>query len=229
MLLLAIDSSATASVTLARLEPCAGASVTILAHRETADTRSHAEVMAQFVREVLNEAGITGSELDAVLTGTGPGPFTGLRAGIVTARTLGFTWNVPVYGLMSLYSIAENAWEHAAAQSAHTFMVAADARRREIYSAIFALGDGSYELVEGPSVGSAAEAPALPAYGFGAGLYSEQLQTVEGYERLHANSRDLVHAAARLGIKNLSTDTAALYLRESDAKVPAARKKATRA
>ena len=89
----------------------AGASFDILARFESEDTRSHAEVMAPFARAALQEAGVRGEELDAILTGTGPGPFTGLRAGIVTARALGFAWSVPVYGMMSLTALAERAYQ----------------------------------------------------------------------------------------------------------------------
>ena len=111
MLILALDSSATASVALARLDSeNRGSTATILAARESADTRSHAEVMSPFVAQVLDEAQVDGQNVDAILTGTGPGPFTGLRAGIVTARTLGFAWNKPVYGLMSLTALAERAF-----------------------------------------------------------------------------------------------------------------------
>lgn len=230
MLILAIDSSATASVTLGKISStAAGSEVEIIAHRETQDTRSHAEVMSVFVRGVLAEAQVSSQDIDAIITGTGPGPFTGLRAGIVTARTLSFAWGVPLYGLMSLYSIAENAWQDANERNYTEFLVAADARRREIYSATFAQHEAGYQLVDGPNVGAAADAPALPAYGFGAGLYREQVDAVEEFDSLHANSRGLLKAAARIGLTNLSTDTQALYLRESDAKVPQARKKATHA
>lgn len=228
MLILAIDSSATASVTLGELSNrAAGAEVQILAHRETQDTRSHAEVMSVFVRDVLTEAQASSKDIEGIVTGTGPGPFTGLRAGIVTARTLSFALATPLYGLMSLNSIAENAWSDAQTRGYSEFLVAADARRREIYSATFATHETGYELIDGPRVGAATEVPALPAYGFGAGLYREQLEAVKGYTELHANSRGLLEASVRIGLENLSTDTQALYLRESDAKVPQARKKAT--
>ena len=59
---------------------------------ESEDTRSHAEVMGPYAQAALQDAGVRGEDLDAILTGTGPGPFTGLRAGIVTARALGFAW-----------------------------------------------------------------------------------------------------------------------------------------
>ena len=74
----------------------------------------HAEVMGPYVQAALQDAGVRGEELDVILTGTGPGPFTGLRAGIVTARTLGFAWSVPVYGMMSLTALAERAVSGAA-------------------------------------------------------------------------------------------------------------------
>lgn len=124
----------------------AGASFDILARFESEDTRSHAEVMAPFARAALQEAGARGEDLDAILTGTGPGPFTGLRAGIVTARALGFAWSVPVYGMMSLTALVERAYrEWVFAQEGATegtdgaedaeLLVASDARRREVYSA----------------------------------------------------------------------------------------------
>ena len=243
MLILALDSSATASVALARLDSeNPGSTATILAARESADTRSHAEVMSPFVSQVLDEAQVNGRNVDAILTGTGPGPFTGLRAGIVTARTLGFAWNKPVYGLMSLTALAERAFvqdfQGKAAQKTE-ILVASDARRREIYSAIFTVTENGYTIKTGPQVAPASESTPAPgsvsgqntagyrAYGYGAELYREQLEQLgvqisSELSQLHPNASDLVRAAARLGIKNLSTDTRALYLRDSDAKVPAA-------
>lgn len=243
MLVLALDSSATASVVLARVHGSeAGASFDILARFESEDTRSHAEVMAPFARAALQEAGVRGEDLDAILTGTGPGPFTGLRAGIVTARALGFAWSVPVYGMMSLTALAERAHrEWVSVQDGATegtdgvedaeLLVASDARRREVYSARYRVNAEGYSLVDGPAVSPASEI--LPgegpsyAYGYGTGLYAETLEehgwTIVGSAReVHPHAEYLVAAAARLGVQNLSEDTSALYLRDSDAKVPAA-------
>ncbi|MDO4898095.1 MAG: tRNA (adenosine(37)-N6)-threonylcarbamoyltransferase complex dimerization subunit type 1 TsaB [Rothia sp. (in: high G+C Gram-positive bacteria)] len=225
MLFLALDSSATASAALGRLE--ADGQLTLLAHRSSQDTRSHAEVMTPFVTELLQEAGVSGKDLTAVITGTGPGPFTGLRAGIVTARALAFAWGKPLYGLMSLTALAEQAAPAAREHGQNRFLVASDARRREVYSAVFELTDTGYQLVSGPTVGPAAETEDLPAYGFGTSLYPQELAAQAGFETLQPDASDLLAAAVRLGIENLSTDTSALYLRESDAKVPAARKKAS--
>ena len=243
MLVLALDSSATASVVLARVHGSeAGASFDILARFESEDTRSHAEVMAPFARAALQEAGVRGEDLDAILTGTGPGPFTGLRAGIVTARALGFAWSVPVYGMMSLTALVERAHrEWVSVQDGATegtdgvedaeLLVASDARRREVYSARYRVNAEGYSLVDGPTVSPASEillgeGPSY-AYGYGAGLYAETLEehgwTIVGSAReVHPHAEYLVAAAARLGVQNLSEDTSALYLRDSDAKVPAA-------
>lgn len=220
----------------------AGASFDILARFESEDTRSHAEVMAPFARAALQEAGVRGEDLDAILTGTGPGPFTGLRAGIVTARALGFAWSVPVYGMMSLTALAERAHrEWVSAQDGATegtdgvedaeLLVASDARRREVYSARYRVNAEGYSLVDGPTVSPASEI--LPgegpsyAYGYGAGLYAETLEEhgwtiVDSAREVHPHAEYLVAAAARLGVQNLSENTSALYLRDSDAKVPAA-------
>ena len=217
----------------------AGASFDILARFESEDTRSHAEVMAPFAHAALQEAGVRGEELDAILTGTGPGPFTGLRAGIVTARALGFAWSVPVYGMMSLTALAERAYqERVFAQGGGAdeaegaeLLVASDARRREVYSARYRVNAEGYSLVDGPTVSPASEI--LPgegpsyAYGYGAGLYAETLRElgwdlVEAGEGIHPHAEYLLAAAARRGLDALSPDTSALYLRDSDAKIPAA-------
>ena len=254
MLVLALDSSATASVALARVHGSeAGASFEILARYESEDTRSHAEVMGPYAQAALQDAGVRGEDLDAILTGTGPGPFTGLRAGIVTARALGFAWSVPVYGMMSLTALAERAVSGVVAgESAEgtaveenaerafasadlaegaELLVLSDARRREVYSARYRVEAAGYTLVDGPNVCPASEilpgrAPAY-AYGYGAGLYSETLEEhgwtiVDSARQVHPHAEYLVAAAARLGVENLSEDTSAQYLRDSDAKVPAA-------
>lgn len=233
----------------------AGASFEILARYESEDTRSHAEVMGPYAQAALHDAGVRGEDLDAILTGTGPGPFTGLRAGIVTARALGFAWSVPVYGMMSLTALAERAVSGAATGEAGAaageesaerafasaegaelvegaeLLALSDARRREVYSARYRVNAEGYSLVDGPNVCPASEilpggAPSY-AYGYGAGLYSETLEEhgwtiVDSARQVHPHAEYLVAAAARLGVENLSEDTSAQYLRDSDAKVPAA-------
>ena len=157
----------------------------------------------------------------------GPGPFTGLRSGIATARTLAFVWNKPLYGLMSLDAVALEVAESTDAPA--EFLVATDARRKEVYWARYTLAAGQLpQLVDGPHVGFAADLPDLPAYGAGAGLYADVLSADPGLQR--PSSPDALYlgqfALARLAAGEQLLDSTPLYLRESDAQVPGPRKRA---
>lgn len=224
MLVLSLDSSSIASVALAR-------DGDVLAEFATRDTRSHAEALAPAVRDLMAQAGVAGSSLDGILVGTGPGPFTGLRAGLVTARTLGFAWGVPVFGLCSLDALAHRAAQHA--EEDGDVAVAIDARRRELYWGRYTVRQDARgrwaQAVDGPQVGVPDRLPDLPLYGHGAGLYPDPNgRTVAESVEWQPTAADLARAAWALEQRGvaLATDTSPLYLRESDAQVPPARKKA---
>ena len=224
MLILSIDTSAIASAAL-----LTGEGQTLAAFA-TEDTRTHAEVLAPGIRALLDESGIRPAQLDALVVGVGPGPFTGLRSGIATARTLAFAWNKPLHGVMSLDAVAAEAAGAARAAGHAEFLVATDARRREVYWARYGLDGNAGQLpalLDGPHVGPAAELPPLPAYGRGAGLYPDQLAAAPGFETTQPTAAALGRtAAARLAQGRQLLDTTPLYLRESDAKVPGPRKRA---
>jgi tRNA threonylcarbamoyladenosine biosynthesis protein TsaB len=222
VLILAVDTSAVASAAVLTGDRPAGADP-LLAGFATEDTRSHAEVLAPQLAALLDEAGVTSDELDAVVVGVGPGPFTGLRSGIATARTLSFVWKLPLYGAMSLHALA---WT-VAGQTEGEFAVATDARRKEVYWARYRSEGGIPVLLDGPQVGPAATLPPLPVYGAGAGLYAEQLQAVDGFDNLQPTAAALGrYALHRLGSGESLPDSTPLYLRESDAQVPGPRKRA---
>lgn len=175
-MLLAIDSSAGASAAVVENER-------VLASWRTSATNTHAEVLASAVQQVLAQSGVeaggpgrapapaeSGAGIRGVVVGVGPGPFTGLRAGMVLAHTLAEVWEVPIYGVSSLDSLAHRA---VARGYAGEFLVATDARRREVYWARYSSG---MQAVDGPYVSSASELPKLPVFGVGAGLYPEDLQ-----------------------------------------------------
>src|ERR687889_641067 len=171
MLILAIDTSAVASAALVSDDALEG----LVASFSTEDTRSHAEVLAPGIEQLLNDTGVSGSDIDALVVGVGPGPFTGLRSGIATARTLSFVWGKPLHGLMSLDAVALEVAESTAA--APEFLVVTDARRKEVYWARYRLSEGQLPVLEdGPHVGFAADLPDLPAFGAGAGLYDDVLR-----------------------------------------------------
>lgn len=219
-LLLSIDSSAAASVAVLRDgEP--------LARWATEDTQAHAEVLAPAVRAVLEEADVRGVDLDGVAVGVGPGPFTGLRAGLATAAALALAWDVPVHGVRSLDALAHEAGVDAFRHGAEEFVVATDARRREVYWAHYAQVGGQPTLLHGPFVSSADEVTPLPVYGAGAGLYPEALRAVPGWEAATPTAVGVgrvAELALRRGRGLVPAEP--LYLRESDAKVPAPRKRA---
>ncbi len=222
MLILAIDTSAVASAALVSDDALEG----VVASFSTEDTRSHAEVLAPGIEELLADAGVSGSDIDALVVGVGPGPFTGLRSGIATARTLSFVWGKPLHGLMSLDAVALEVAESTAA--APEFLVVTDARRKEVYWARYRLTEGQLPVLEdGPHVGFAADLPDLPAYGAGAGLYAD---TLKADPEFAAEQPDALYlgqfALARLAAGGTLLDSTPLYLRESDAQVPGPRKRA---
>jgi tRNA threonylcarbamoyladenosine biosynthesis protein TsaB len=219
--ILSIDTSAIASAALLTGEG------EILAAFATEDTRSHAEVLAPGIKNLMDTAGVSPEELDAVVVGVGPGPFTGLRSGIVTARTLGFAWNKPVHGVMSLDAIAVDAALDAWRLGIDEFAVATDARRKEVYWAHYRSTGGTAELLAGPFVSDPADVPELPVYGAGAGLYPETLHGVSGFAEAQPTASALGRTAVVRLVRGLPLlDTTPLYLRESDAKVPGPRKRA---
>ena len=85
------------------------------------------------IDEVMTESGITKPELTAIAVGRGPGPFTGLRVGLVTARTLALALGLEVHGVTSLDAVALQAVDAGIATVGTDFIVATDARRREVY------------------------------------------------------------------------------------------------
>jgi tRNA threonylcarbamoyladenosine biosynthesis protein TsaB len=149
VLVLALDT-ATPSVTagLLRLPPVG--SPEVLAERVTVDARAHGELLMPSVCSVLAGAEVSMGDLDAVVCGAGPGPFTGLRVGMVTAAALGDALGIPVYPVGSLDAIA------CRAGVGSPLLVLSDARRREVYWACY---DCSGARVSGPHVGRAHDVP----------------------------------------------------------------------
>lgn len=229
MPVLALDTSATAS---AAVVDDAGAT---LATRSTREPRRHAELLMPLIDEVLTEAGITRAALTAVVAGTGPAPFTGLRVGLVTARTLGLALAIPVHGVSSLDAVALATVTASERSDLHgrDVLVVTDARRREVYWARYrpVVGAGaapSVEVLDGPGVETPA---ALAAAGLdgallvGAGtlLYPDLLPGTSGAPT-EVDPADLARVAlARLaaGPAGVTLPTEPLYLRRPDAVPPA--------
>jgi tRNA threonylcarbamoyl adenosine modification protein YeaZ len=219
VIVLAIDT-ATPAVTAGVVRLDAG-TVEQLAARVTVDARAHGELLTPHVQAALADAGLRTGDVDAIVCGTGPGPFTGLRVGMVTAAALGHGLGRPVHGVCTLDAIAHDAYTGA------PLLVVTDARRREVYWAAY---DATGHRVAGPDVvppatltGYAAEAAA----GEGATRYADVLGLpVVAPE--YPSPAGLVAVVAGQVLAGAPPDEfRPLYLRRPDAVEPGPRKKVT--
>lgn len=190
----------------------------VVAERESERPMKHGEQLAPLIADVMSTAGIVRQDLTAIGVGVGPGPFTGLRVGLVTARTLAHVLEIPVYGVCSLDVIAVEAVESGCVDSG--FLVATDARRKEVYLASYA-ADG--RRLEGPVVVRPADAAAnVPVAGEGPALYPGDFPTALPVRRPSAGWLARVVAEERAEL----LDPEPLYLRRPDAEANLARKPA---
>lgn len=174
----------------------------VLARSVVADPRAHVEQLTPLIARVCAEAGVRIADLDRIIVGLGPGPFTGLRVGIVTARMLAAVTGAELRGVCSLDVIAA---DH---RSDVDFVVAADARRREVYWAAY---DKDSRRIDGPNVSAPADVPARPVVGPAVALYPDDLQAVEGPRTLDPGT------LASRGWELPDAGTQPLYLRRPDA------------
>ena len=176
----------------------------------------HGEQLMPLVRDALAQAGLAPRDVTAVAVGAGPGPFTGLRVGLVTARTLAHALSIPVYGACSLDVLAVEAVATGAVGG--DFLVATDARRREVYLASY---DERATRLEGPTVTRPADAASSgPVVGEGAALYPDHYP--DGRQPLRPSAGWLARAVAGEHVELL--DPEPLYLRRPDAEIPRAPK-----
>lgn len=179
----------------------------VLAEAASDRSMKHGEQLAPLIDQVLVTSGRTRHEITAIAVGVGPGPFTGLRVGLVTARTLGLVLGVPVHGVCTLDVLAAEA---DAAGLNGPFVVATDARRKEVYLARYEAG----RRIDGPVVDKPAVlATQLPAVGEGAGIYPDAFPNAAGPQR--PSAAWLARVVAERSVELL--DPEPLYLRRPDA------------
>lgn len=144
-LVLAVDT-ATAAVTAGVVS--VGATITTVAEQTIVDPRAHAERLTPNVVAALRQCGRSMADLEAVVVGCGPGPFTGLRVGMATAAAFGQALDIPVFGVCTLDAIGGG--------TDGEVLVVTDARRREVYWARYRDG----VRIAGPEVCAPADVDA---------------------------------------------------------------------
>lgn len=137
----------------------------VLASRAVTVGNQHAEQLMPLVTEVVAASGYSLGDLAGVAVGIGPGPFTGLRVGIVTAQTLAYVLDVPLRGVCSLDIVALG---FAATHPGRGFTVVSDARRKELYWATY---DAAGNRLDAPQVTLPGEVPTGLVVGPAADLY----------------------------------------------------------
>ncbi len=215
-MLLAVDTSSPAIVAAVH----DGTAVVGSAARTGA--QAHGELLAVVVDQALRAADARPEDLTCVAVGIGPGPFTGLRVGIVTGRVLARALDIVVGGVCSLDALAWQARDRA--QVDGPFAVVTDARRREVYAATY---DKFGVRQGGPVVSAAAELPAElrrgPVVCAGAAMYGEHFADVRATDALTGDAvAQWAHAVMHGGYELPEPEP--LYLRRPDAVPPAARR-----
>lgn len=233
MRILSIDSSLGTQVALLDADPTGAAEV--LVRLEQTGSRAHAESLGRMLAQALSHPGTAGEGLDAVVAATGPAPFTGLRAGLVAARTVGRARGIPVHGIPSLDAVARLALDGLGAtgqDQGPVVLVTTDARRKEVYAARYrAQGPDDVERLDPLAVIAPAQALDLGPFdavaGSAAPLYPE-LGEALARPALAPVSGDAV-AQVRLALARLARDeqldTEPIYLRHADVHLSSSRKR----
>lgn len=231
----------TASLTLC-LDTSDGVAVALLrdgdqiAGARSDEARRHVETLTPLITACLQQAGTAPAEVTDVAVGTGPAPFTGLRVGLITARTFAAARGIPALGVSSLEAIAA-----ACAEPGAEILVATDARRREVYWGRYQRTEAGVQPTAGPGVATAADLAATHAdlieagqvVGTGVRLYFESLAAGLDEAALGRAGGCVVDAAAlgRLARERaaagMDQPTQALYLRTPDIAPPSRRKRAS--
>ncbi|RZU52009.1 tRNA threonylcarbamoyl adenosine modification protein YeaZ [Krasilnikovia cinnamomea] len=214
MLVLALDTSTPAVI--AALAEVTDDGMRGVAERRTVDPRAHGELLAPQIATLLADAGATPRQLGAIVAGLGPGPFTGLRVGLVTAAGMAQALAIPAYGVCSLDALGR-------AAGPGRVLVATDARRREVYTATYTDG----VRTRGPDVSRPADVvvDADRAVGEGALQYSEVFGLPIDDRLLYPPGEALIALAAdRVRARAPQEPLTPLYLRRPDAVASSARK-----
>jgi tRNA threonylcarbamoyladenosine biosynthesis protein TsaB len=199
----------------------------ILAEEFQVMSRGHAEALAPMVQSAMTNAGLAFTALERIGVTTGPGTFTGQRVGLAFARALGVALKIPVVGANTLHVMAEEAL---AVSGAEWAIIAADAKRGEVYLAAYARGETV--LLEARLVASSAViselAQAIGVHGMSPVLAGTAAPLVQALLKAagHQTSDSGIRQPRSVFLARLAAHSAdtgmprPLYLRPPDAKLP---------
>jgi len=167
------------------------------------------ELTAELISKVVSDSGLKIEEITDVVVGVGPGPFTGLRVGLVTASVFAHAREIPIHGICSLDAIAFD--------FAKPCIVVTDARRKELYWTRYEGIRIGEPQVSKPEV-IASQFPDADFVGPGANLYPDYVSG--NVTELKAGSLAKLFASGSAQLVDLSP----MYLRKPDAVEPTLRK-----
>jgi len=164
-------------------------------HRHQHAPLLHAELLLPAVRGLLDEAGVSLNQLDAIVFGRGPGSFTSLRIGIGVVQGLAWGAELPVVPVSSLAALAQQlVWNCSAPlQFPAHILVAVDARMNEVFHCTYAvdvlgrLHELSPEEVSPPSSVQAVDPCSTTAAGNGFERYAELVKLGRSFRGVHAS------------------------------------------
>ncbi|MFV0267926.1 MAG: tRNA (adenosine(37)-N6)-threonylcarbamoyltransferase complex dimerization subunit type 1 TsaB [Draconibacterium sp.] len=146
--------------------------------KESTEGLNHSQLLTVFIEELFTSADFGKKELDAVAVSKGPGSYTGLRIGVSVAKGLCYGLNIPLIGVGSIDAMGHYAAENVADFYAESnenllFCPMIDARRMEVYTAIFdkkgeMIQPVSAEIIDESSFGSLLEENKILFFGNGA-------------------------------------------------------------
>lgn len=203
--------------------------LTVLSRTADPQPRRHAELLAVHMREALQQAAVRQQDLTAVIVGTGPAPFTGLRAGLVTARAFAYALGVPLWGVESAAGVAAQALDlldgPTPPPGGHTVLVVTDAKRREVYTARYRRAEGKLKLVGTLEVGAAAVVQLTGAVAVGRAAAQVDAAADPALTLLDPDPAALVKVALDRLSQGEPLPVEPLYLRRPDAVPPAGNKR----
>jgi len=202
----------------------------VLAEDVSRESRSHTASLPALVERVLGAAGLTIEDVEAVAVSIGPGSFTGLRIALALGKGIAFAGTLPLVGVPTLAALAEVA----GAAPGETVCAALDARKREVYAALFEATDAAPrrvtpDLALRPEALAARLVPPCVVVGDAGEVYGDVLgarATLRPFTTHHPRGGVI----ARLGFERLAAGEAAnpgtlepVYVRPPDADLPRSR------